>query len=534
MNFHVMQPGSSVATSLVPGEAVPKHVTIVSITGREFKSEPIRLRTVRPFIYKDIVLAQDKTAVKIGQKDDHRSELTRYLIEIVQSMIAEAKTQWEEARVDGAPLPTQHSDEGDDADIFPLPLIRLRVDTLKPDGLSKFEVENPQRFSNRFTGSVANTSDVIQFTSRKKQSSSARAKFDAEAEQEIMARAQNVEGIKVKKLVREFLEAQSLTILPQNYFGDAVTQYVDKDDKHAMEIFVNDALANQVKELVKMQNDGDAGDDDDKTFGDQIQEIREGIERDFSEAIRKNKRATRKLKPKPELWDSDSDGPWEDNPGAIIRSDDDDEGEEDDDDGTPASRTTGRGATARGRGRGSTRGAASSRARGAAKAKTTTTSSRSKKKPISDDSDEEEESEPEPVVIDDDDDEESDSQAVFFSDKKGKKGNGSSTTTTSRAKPTTSSTTRRNPPGSSKPMNPPARTTKNPSRATTAAKPTSSSGAGARGKAAKQATLNFTPSQASILGRRTRSQSLSEEIEEDDDEEDAFESAPTRSSGRRR
>ncbi|GAB1208510.1 Double-strand break repair protein mus-23 [Aspergillus pseudonomiae] len=46
--FHVMQPGSSVATSLVPGEAVTKQVSIVSITGRSFKCEPIPLKTVRP------------------------------------------------------------------------------------------------------------------------------------------------------------------------------------------------------------------------------------------------------------------------------------------------------------------------------------------------------------------------------------------------------------------------------------------------------------------------------------------------------
>ena len=32
-SFHVMQPGSSVATSLVPGEAVPKHVAILNVTG---------------------------------------------------------------------------------------------------------------------------------------------------------------------------------------------------------------------------------------------------------------------------------------------------------------------------------------------------------------------------------------------------------------------------------------------------------------------------------------------------------------------
>ena len=60
------------------------------------------------------------------------------------------------------------------------------------------------------------------------------------------------DNVQVEKLVREFLAAQSLTILPQNSFGDAVSQFVEKDDKHAMEMFVNESLANQIKHLLAM------------------------------------------------------------------------------------------------------------------------------------------------------------------------------------------------------------------------------------------------------------------------------------------
>lgn len=61
-----------------------------------------------------------------------------------------------------------------------------------------------------------------------------------------------LDTVKVEKLVREFLTAQSLTILPQNSFGDAVSQFVDKDDKHAMEMFVNESLSNQIKHLLEI------------------------------------------------------------------------------------------------------------------------------------------------------------------------------------------------------------------------------------------------------------------------------------------
>ena len=49
--------GSSVATSLCEGEAVKKHVAILRIYKKHFQIEPIRLRTVRPFVFDSLVLA---------------------------------------------------------------------------------------------------------------------------------------------------------------------------------------------------------------------------------------------------------------------------------------------------------------------------------------------------------------------------------------------------------------------------------------------------------------------------------------------
>ena len=160
MGFHVMQPGSSIATSLMPGEAVPKHVAIVSVTGKEFTSEPIRLKSVRPFVMKEIVLAEER-AIKdkeLWRVTDNRSKITQYLIGIVDQLIENAKREWLELQ----------DDRADDEDIdVPLPLIRLRVEFTAPEP-GEFNTENPQRFSNRFIGKVANTNDVVQFYRKKK------------------------------------------------------------------------------------------------------------------------------------------------------------------------------------------------------------------------------------------------------------------------------------------------------------------------------------------------------------------------------
>ena len=153
-----MQPGSSVATSLCPGEAVSKHVAIVSVTGREFKTENFRLKTVRPFVMKEIVLSGEKELKGLAKKENNRTQLTQYLVEIVENLIEEAKSEWLEVQED--------EDEEDEEREIPLPLVRLRVEYSAPDG-GKFDCENPQRFSNRFVGKVANVNDVVQFYRKK-------------------------------------------------------------------------------------------------------------------------------------------------------------------------------------------------------------------------------------------------------------------------------------------------------------------------------------------------------------------------------
>ncbi|EHY59281.1 Double-strand break repair protein mus-23 [Exophiala dermatitidis] len=530
MNFQVMQPGSSVATSLIPGEAVPKRVAIVTITGREMKCEPIRLKTVRPFVYKDLVLSTDKEAVRIAKhKEDHRTELTRYLIGIVEGLIEQAKAEWREAQ-------EERNAQDEEAEECPLPLIRLRVETTPADGVGKFDVENPQRFSNRFIDRVANTTDVIQFHV-KKRNALARAARDAEADRAVMAKFQGLENIKVEKLVREFLQAQSLTILPQNRFGDAVSDYVDKDDKHAMELFVNTSLADQIKNLVKLQADANADEDDDEDLAAQINEQRARMEELFAKGLLKLPTSKARYKPKPDDWDSDLDGHWEDQLTALIRSSEaseDDNNDHDDveeEDATPAPRST----AARGRGRGRGRGGPAGATTAASTRKTTTTTSTTKKKPagaaatgrgrkraISDDEEEEEEEDAlmldDDDVVDDDEEEEPNSQAMFFPDKRktatktasNTNAGGRTTRATATSTPALSGTSARgrkaaSPAPKKKPAPAPART------------------AATR---AKQSTLNFTSSQRSILGNGTgKSQSI--EIEDDDDDdEDAFESAP--------
>lgn len=153
--FHVMQPGSSVATSLIPGEAVAKHVAVLSVVGKNFTVEKHRLKSVRPFMTAEIILASDKRFKGLDKKKENRQELTRKLIEVVEEMIEEANAEWESIQEEGV-LPATR----------PLPLIRLKVEYTAPDG-GHYDIENPQRFSNRFQKRVANTNNVVYFYRKK-------------------------------------------------------------------------------------------------------------------------------------------------------------------------------------------------------------------------------------------------------------------------------------------------------------------------------------------------------------------------------
>lgn len=123
---------------------------------------------------------------------------------------------------------------------------------------------------------------------------------------------ESVDTIKVDTLVQEFFAQQSLKILPQAPFGDAVNQFVSKDDKHAVEMFVIDSLSSQVKGLLQL-------DDDRITEGldAHIDDFRKVMEKSFMTGQRKQAQRKKRFKEKPDGWDSDLDGHWTAQPGAI-------------------------------------------------------------------------------------------------------------------------------------------------------------------------------------------------------------------------
>ncbi|ODV88944.1 hypothetical protein CANCADRAFT_28330, partial [Tortispora caseinolytica NRRL Y-17796] len=145
--LNIIQPGSSVATSLCQAEAVPKYTAIISIRRKRMDIEKIRLKTVRPFVFRTVELKQK---LQLQSTVDMRSQAEKYLTDEVNSMIAQAKNEWVQAQKEGTDGTIDIDTEN-----CPLPLIRLRVDH------KDCKIGNAVRFSNTFAGKVANPKNVL-------------------------------------------------------------------------------------------------------------------------------------------------------------------------------------------------------------------------------------------------------------------------------------------------------------------------------------------------------------------------------------
>lgn len=418
MGFKVMQPGSSVATSLSKGEAVPKHVAIVSVKGTDYDVEPIRLKTVRPFVMKEIVLndfPEARECAMVKNETDAKVRLTNFLVQQIEELIDEANNSWRETQ--------EEAGNEVDEDEMPQPLIRLRVEHTPPAEGGEYNITNPQRFASEFADRVANV-DLVQYHRKRKAVRATKLQPDM-PEAEAISFA-SIDSVKVDKLVKEFLEAQSLTILPQNRFNDAVGQFVDKDDKHAMEAFLKETMDQQQESLLDPDQDkkveprdidDESDPDQDADVYDRMDEIRQHQEAAHARGELKRRRRQGNLKPKPSTWDSDADGPWEDSIYAIpVEEEGQENGDDDDDNASVVSGASK--APARGRGSRGGRGgkAATGTTRKAAapkKAPAKPAAARGKKKkPDSDEDDDDD------IIMLDDDDDEDESQGLFVSQAK--------------------------------------------------------------------------------------------------------------------
>jgi double-strand break repair protein MRE11 len=168
----IIQPGSTVATSLCEGEARKKHAVLLEIYGTLYRRVNVPLRCVRPFVMSELSLSSeglDPDSADVGDR------LASLLSARVEAMIKEATAPFSGSARGGAGA-RGGVEDGDDSDdqgdslgryrpppaSMRLPLIRLKVEH------TGFSVVPAARFSSSFIGRVANPGELLHLYRRAK------------------------------------------------------------------------------------------------------------------------------------------------------------------------------------------------------------------------------------------------------------------------------------------------------------------------------------------------------------------------------
>ncbi|KAM9318996.1 double-strand break repair protein MRE11 [Pholidichthys leucotaenia] len=263
--FYVTQPGSSVATSLSPGEATKKHIGLLRVKGRKMNLQKIPLKTVRQFFIQDVVLAEYE-----DRFTPDTPQVTKKVEDLCYAKVTEMLEESERERL-GCPLTPEK------------PLIRLRVDYS-----GGFETFNTARFSQKFVDQVANPKDLIHFLRRREQKEN---KDEDNVDYSKLVKTTAVEGLRVEDLVKQYFEAAEqkvqLSLLTEQGMGKAIQEFVDKDEKDAIEELITYQLEKTQRHLqargVTTEQDIDAEvqrfRDSKKNTTEEENEIKEAINR---------------------------------------------------------------------------------------------------------------------------------------------------------------------------------------------------------------------------------------------------------------
>lgn len=238
--FDVLQAGSSVATSLSEGEIPDKYVFILNIKNREYSIEPIKLKTVRPFVMKDVILRSSN----LLPGEASRADVIQYLVNETELLIEQANKKYIESNkelFEQIEPDQQHK-------YVPLPLVRIRVDYS-----GGYEFENAVRFSNRFVNRIANVDDVVSFIKKREAPSApllpTKAKFTDNVEDSTLVISNPPEAV-LQELIDLFLKQAELAIIPENGIHNAVEKYMEQNDKNMLEEYVKQEVKNGTRSIL--------------------------------------------------------------------------------------------------------------------------------------------------------------------------------------------------------------------------------------------------------------------------------------------
>ncbi|XP_059059515.1 double-strand break repair protein MRE11 [Achroia grisella] len=254
--FFVVQPGSTVATSLASGEALPKHCALLQLHKSDYILTPIPLKTVRPFIFKTIVLSEEN----LGAKEVNENEKVQ---EFLKSRINEAISEAEKLRSGDPKQPV-------------LPLVRLSVFYEREE-----QDFNRVRFGQNFYGLVANPNDILIMKKEKR----IREKKEQIVSDDNHIAGVAAEAVDVESLLRTYFESlpaeRKLQVLSVRAVTDAVREFTIKHDDDVFRKVFDAHKARFVSSLLESTAD------DDEEVADQIRVCKQELDAADDDQLRK-------------------------------------------------------------------------------------------------------------------------------------------------------------------------------------------------------------------------------------------------------
>lgn len=235
-DFYITQPGSSVATSLVEGEAKPKQVAVLEIRGQDFRMTSRALQTVRPFKMSEVVLSD------IDELDPNDPDVTDHIHALLEARVVELL---QEAEAEQRKQTQTHPE-------LKQVLVRVRVEH------TGFPVLHNQRFGSRFVGKIANPNDILLFYRRKRDrvfalddvTGSVKGKKGSGAFSAPI-RPTRLDTVTIEDILQRKLHLpdQKLVFLPEKPLSIALENYVVKNIPSALDEFVDTQLEETQREL---------------------------------------------------------------------------------------------------------------------------------------------------------------------------------------------------------------------------------------------------------------------------------------------
>jgi double-strand break repair protein MRE11 len=218
VGFHIYQPGSSIATSLIQAEAKMKHIGLCEITGDKFRIIPIKLESVRPFIYNQFELKQFSNIIK-NQEDIEK---------ILCDKIDEALKEVDLGRKNE---PKIYNDL--------LPIIRLKIE------YSGYSMVRTIQMLRKYYDKIANINDVIQFWKKtdifntEKRNNNLN-EIDIEnhnsdiEDEEFVDTHEELRKFIVENISNYYIEKNKGNLLNVDIFADYLEKNVEGNEKHSL------------------------------------------------------------------------------------------------------------------------------------------------------------------------------------------------------------------------------------------------------------------------------------------------------------